>query len=509
MPSQILLTLADLETAVPLNAALEAAGFTTALVSPLDDGPAALRREQPDLLILSGAVHEPTALQLARLARESEIYALALLEPTDPERGERVSRVGATALLTKPVKPDEAVATARRLVERRRLQQHTGISGQSPPIHELLVKLEQMGPVTTTVLVQGESGTGKELVAKALHDLSPRRGKAFVAVNCSALPETLLESELFGHEKGAFTGAAERRLGRFELADHGTIFLDGIGDVPLSVQVKLLRVLESRTFFRVGGTQPIKVDVRVLAATNRALRDLVAVGEFREDLYYRLSVLNIYLPPLRERREDIPLLVKRFIREFARTHDRPFRGITAEALARLVEAPWPGNIRQLRNLIESMVVLAPGTEIRASDIPQDILEGAPTLLPVLAAGRPGGQGGGAGGAIGAQELGFILRGLVDLRMQVEELRRRLDERGERVQVIEVPESALTPIEIEPGEPKPAPEVLYRNGMTMADVEKATIGAALRECQGNRRKAASKLGIGERTLYRKIKEYKLA
>ncbi|HLG05561.1 MAG TPA: sigma 54-interacting transcriptional regulator, partial [Gemmatimonadales bacterium] len=234
MPSQVLLTLADLETAVPLNAALEAAGFSTAVVSPLDDAPAALRREQPDLLVLTGSVHEPGALQLARLARESEVYTLALLEPTDTERGERVARLGATALLTKPVKPDEAVATSRRLVERRRLQQHTGISGQSPAIHELLVKLEQIGPVSTTVLIQGESGTGKELVAKALHHLSPRHGKAFVAVNCSALPETLLESELFGHEKGAFTGAAERRLGRFELADQGTIFLDEIGDVPLS-----------------------------------------------------------------------------------------------------------------------------------------------------------------------------------------------------------------------------------------------------------------------------------
>jgi DNA-binding NtrC family response regulator len=503
MPSQVLLTMADLETAVPLNAALEAAGFTTALVGPLDDAPAAMRREQPDLLILTGAVHEPPALQLARMARESEMYTLALLEPTDSERGERLARLGATAVLSKPVKPDDAVATARRLIERRRLQRHTGIAGQSPAIHEVLVKIEQMAPVSSTVTILGESGTGKELVAKALHDLSPRRGKAFIAVNCSALPESLLESELFGHEKGAFTGAAERRLGRFELADQGSIFLDEIGDIPLSVQVKLLRVLEARTFFRVGGTQPIKVDVRVIAATNRALREGVAVGEFREDLYYRLSVLNIYLPPLRERRDDIPLLVRRFIREFARTHDRPFRGITAEAMQRLVEAPWPGNVRQLRNLIESMVVLAPGTEIRASDIPADILEGAPTLLPV-----PTARGLGLGPGATGHELEFILRGLLDLRLQVEELRRRLDERPGKVQVIEVPESALSPIAIEPGEPPAPQEVIYRAGMTMAEVEKATITAVLRECQGNRRQAAGRLGIGERTLYRKIKEFKL-
>jgi len=502
MASQILLTMADLETAVPLNAALEAAGFTTAMVSPMDDAPAALRREHPDLLILTGAVHEASAQQLLRLAREQEVFTLGLLEPTDTERGGRYGRLPATALLIKQVPTDEAVATARRLVERRRLQQHTGISGQSPSIHEVLVKIEQMAPVTSTVLVQGESGSGKELVAKALHDLSPRRGQAFIAVNCAALPETLLESELFGHEKGAFTGAAERRLGRFELADGGTIFLDEIGDVPLSVQVKLLRVLESRTFFRVGGVQPIKVDVRVIAATNKPIRDSVALGEFREDLYYRLSVLNIYLPPLRERREDIPLLVRRFIREFAKTHDRPFRGITSEAMQRLVEAPWPGNVRQLRNLIESMVVLAPGTEIRASDIPDDILEGAPTVLPVLARGAPG-------GAATGHELEFILRGLMDLRMQVEELRRRLDERQGKVQVIEVPESALTPISLEESEPVSPPDVIYRSGMTMADVERATIVAALRECQGNRRQAAARLGIGERTLYRKIKEFNLA
>jgi DNA-binding NtrC family response regulator len=367
----------------------------------------------------------------------------------------------------------------------------------------VLVKLEQMAPVSSTVLIQGESGTGKELVAKALHDLSPRRGKAFIAVNVAALPETLLESELFGHEKGAFTGAAERRLGRFELADGGTIFLDEIGDMPLSVQVKLLRVLEARTFFRVGGVQPIKVDVRVIAATNRPLRESVSLGEFREDLYYRLSVLNIYLPPLRERRDDIPLLVRRFIREIAKQHDRPFRGIAAEALQRLVEAPWPGNVRQLRNLVESMVVLAPGTEIRASDIPSDILDGAPTVLPVLAHGGLGRAG------AGSQELEFILRGLMDLRLQVEELRRRLDERPGKVQVIEVPESAISPIQIEPAEPVSSPDVIYRHGMTMAEVEKATITAALRECQGNRRQAAARLGIGERTLYRKIKEFNLA
>jgi DNA-binding NtrC family response regulator len=497
--TDIVLTLADLETAVPLNAALEQAGFSTELVAPVDDARATVRRARPDLVVITGAVHEAIALDLVTYAKELEAYTLALLEPTDSERTERIERLGATALMTKPIAPVEAVAAVRRLVDRRRLQQRIGIIGQSGAIYQVLVKIEQMAPVTSTVLIQGESGTGKELVAKALHDLSGRRGRPFIPVNCAALPETLLESELFGHEKGSFTGAAERRLGRFELADTGTIFLDEIGDVPPTTQVKLLRVLETRTFFRVGGTQPIKVDVRVVAATNKALKESVAMGEFREDLYYRLSVLNIDLVPLRERREDIPLLVRRFIREFASQHDRQFRGITPEALHRLTEAHWPGNVRQLRNLIESMVVLAPGAEIRAADIPAEVLEGAHTLLPVLASSghrQPG-----------AQEFEFILRSLMDLRLQVEELRRRLDERPSKVQVIEIPETSVMPLHEVMPEPAPS-DVLYRPGMTMADVEKATISAALKESRGNRRQAAAKLGIGERTLYRKIKEFGL-
>jgi DNA-binding NtrC family response regulator len=488
----------DLETAVPLNAALEQAGFTTAMVSVMDDLRGALRRAKPELVILTGAVHEPPALQLTALARDQEISTLALLEPTDPARGDRVARLGVTESMLKPVRPDDAVATVRRLVERRQLQLRTGIGGQSPAIQEVLVRIEQMAPVSSTVLVQGESGTGKELVAKAVHDLSPRRGKPFIAVNCSALPETLLESELFGHEKGAFTGAAERRLGRFELADSGTIFLDEIGEIPPSTQVKLLRVLEARSFFRVGGTQPIKVDVRVLAATNRSLKEQVALGEFREDLFYRLNVLTIYLPPLRERREDVPLLVRRFIRELSLQHDRSFRGITPEAMQRLVSAPWPGNVRQLRNLIESMVVLAPGTEIRASDIPPDIFEGAPTVLPVLAQQAPGRDG-------EAPQLAFILRSLMDLRLQMEELRRRVDDSGSQVQVIEVREPLRSLAEASESE---TDRIVYRSGMTMADVEKAAIAAALEEHRGNRRLAAETLGIGERTLYRKIKEYGL-
>src|SRR5438046_4925496 len=280
-----------------------------------------------------------------------------------------------------------------------------------------------------------------------------------------------------------------------------------------ATQVKVLRVVEDRTCVRVGGTQAIKVDVRVVAATNKSLKEEVAVGRFRDDLFYRLNVLYIYLPPLRERKTDIPLLVRRFTPEFAREHSRPghlFKGITPEALQILVDAEWPGNIRQLRNLIESMVVLAPEGEIRASDIPKDIREHGSVLpMRLLGPGRDVGGTGGAGG-VGGQELEFIFRSLVELKLQVEELRRRLEERPGRVEVIEVgPGSGVSPATPVESVTLPEGEVVYRAGMTMADVERAAIEAALREAQGNRRKAAEILGIGERTLYRKLKAYQLA
>ena len=381
MPDRVLITTDDLEQAVRVNAALEHAGFDTAMVSSLDDVRQAVRGRlpPPDAIVLTGGLHESTAQRLLAAAREHAVSTLGLVEATDEDPGQIGRELGLTAWLVKPTDPDEVTATVRRLIERRRLQQRTGILGESAAIQEVLVKIEQIAPVTSTVLIEGESGTGKELVARGIHDLSPRHTKAFIAVNCAALPETLLESELFGHEKGSFTGAAERRLGRFELANGGTILLDEVGEMPPATQVKLLRVLEDRSFFRVGGTQPIHVDVRVTAATNKSVKEAVALETFRDDLYYRLNVLSVYLPPLRERRSDIPLLVRTFIAEFAKTHDRNFRGITPDAMQILVDADWPGNVRQLKNLIESMVVLAPEGEIRASDIPRDIRERTRTL----------------------------------------------------------------------------------------------------------------------------------
>jgi DNA-binding NtrC family response regulator len=507
MTGRILITMDDIEAAVRSNAQLEKAGFHTVMVSSQDDSLKLLQSAEPDLILLTGSLQEPPAATLLRLARDRSISTLGLIELTVPDSPELARRIGLTAWLRKPADPVEVAAAVSQLVERRRLQARTGILGESPAIQEVLVKIEQMAPVSSTVLVEGESGTGKELVAHAIHELSPRRDHPFIAVNCSALPETLLESELFGHEKGSFTGAAERRLGRFELAHRGTLFLDEVGEMPLTTQVKLLRVLESRAFFRVGGAESIRTDVRVIAATNRSLKERVSLGEFRDDLFYRLNVLYIYLPHLRERKSDIPILIRHFVTELSRMHGRPFPGISPGAMEILVNADWPGNVRQLRNLLDSMFVLAPGREVRASDIPADIREGGTRLLPMRVPQHAR--------EVQGKELEFIFRSLVELKLQVEDLRRRVEEAPTRVELIDVARAQPAEYEEIPAVgPEPAQavsmpeEVVYKAGMTMADVERAAIEAALRETEGNRRQAAERLGIGERTLYRKLKDYQM-
>lgn len=525
--SVIAILMTDVEPAVRLNAALEGEGVDTVMISPMDDVRGEIRRARPSIVVLTGALLDGANIALVRQLLWDNVAVLGFTDVSDATLLERLRDIGYAETWPKPVSIDEVVDAVRRRLERRRLAELTGLIGESAAIREVLVKVEQIAPVSSTVLIEGESGTGKELVARAIHRLSPRRGKPFIAVNVGALPETLLESELFGHEKGAFTGAAERRLGRFELADTGTLFLDEIGEIPPATQVKLLRVLEEREVTRVGGSQSIPVDVRVVAATNRPLREHVEEGGFRADLFYRLNVLNVYLPPLRERREDIPLLVRRFVTEFSALHDRAFQGISADALELLVEYSWPGNVRELRNLIESMVVLAHGREIVADDIPRAIREGGGRrLLPVhigpVLQGAERAQG---------RELEFIVRSLVELKLQVEELRRRMDVETRVVPapagmaggwVGEVrPASVLAGHEelagpayagglgrgIEPRDQNPPPAVITLGlGMTMAEIERVAIQAALRETGGNRRKAAEQLGIGERTLYRKLREY---
>ena len=515
---KVLLTLTDVEPAVRLNALLEKAGIETVLVSPLDDVPGMIRRQRPDVIVLTGGLLDASNLQLVKAQMWDGAAVIGLADIHDDILDQRLRALGFVEVFAKPVVLEEVLSAVQRVAQRRELQRMTGLRGESAAIREVIVQVEQMAPVSSTVLVEGESGTGKELVARAIHLLSPRRTKPFIPVNVGALPDTLLESELFGHEKGAFTGAAERRLGRFELADEGTLFLDEIGEIPHATQVKLLRVLESREVTRVGGGQPFRVNVRVVAATNRPLREQVEEGTFRADLYYRLNVLRIYLPPLRERREDVPMLVRRFVREFSAMHDKTFHGISAEAMQQLVDYPWPGNVRELRNLIESMVVLAPARELRVEDLPRELREGG-RLLPVHVGPVMRAHAGVAG-----HEVEFILRSLVELKLQVEELRRRVeddrerdrerDRRGQWVGEVHPAVSAgaggggVTVRGIEPPEELPTNVVTIMPGTTMAEIEQRAIMAALRETRGNRRKAAEMLGIGERTLYRKLKEQPL-
>jgi len=250
------------------------------------------------------------------------------------------------------------------------------IIGKSPALQEIFEVVRQVAPARTTVLLSGESGTGKELIAKAIHQLSPRAKQPFVTVHCAALAPTLLESELFGHEKGAFTGAHERRIGRFEQAQGGTLFLDEIGEIDATIQVKLLRFLGERTFERVGSNKTLTADARLIAATNKNLEELVKAGTFREDLFFRLRVVEIHLPPLRERAGDIPLLARIFLSEFARENGKPVSDFTADALEALMSHSWPGNVRELRTAIEHAVVLCRGEKIGARDLPPSVRGGA-------------------------------------------------------------------------------------------------------------------------------------
>jgi DNA-binding NtrC family response regulator len=498
----VAVTTDDLEPAVRLRAGFQAAGFRVELLTAgetLADVPG-----EPVLLVLTGGLRERRAQALiGEAVGRGHVPVLGLLEPTEVPDRERCRELRMSDCLTKPIDVDETVLVGRRLVERERLREITGIVGDTAEMEEVLERVVQIAPTDTTVLIQGESGTGKELVARGLHALSRRRLRPFIAVNVAAMPDTLLESELFGHEKGAFTGADARRKGLFELAHTGTLFLDEIGEMPLATQTKLLRVLEEREFRRVGGEESIRVDVRVVAATNRGLAQHVASGDFRRDLYHRLNVLRIELPPLRERRADVRALVESFVREFSQQHDRPFLGIEPEAMQILVEYEWPGNVRELRNLVESMVVLAPGRTIRPEDIPPEVRFGrGRSLLPVLA---PRSTSVGTRDAVGP-EIEFVLQTLFNLKMDVDDLRHEWDRFRQRQENrLSLPAPAVPSVESPPAEPE-EDAVVYRPGMTMQEMERAAIEAALREANGNRRRAAEMLGIGERTLYRKLKEY---
>ena len=342
-------------------------------------------------------------------------------------------------------KAAEGVRLRRQNLElHRRLDEKfgfEGVIGSSPQMQGLIERLERIAPTDATVLIQGETGTGKELVAQAIHQNSPRKTKPFVALNCAALSENILESELFGHVRGAFTDASNDRIGKFEYAHGGTLFLDEVGDMPMATQIKLLRVLESGEITRVGSNTPVSVNVRILSATNRNLEDAIASGVFRSDLYHRLKVVTIGIPPLRDRAGDIPLLIEHFVRQFARRHSKTIKGMSLPARVKLGSYAWPGNVRQLRNVIESMVVVDCDEILDVDDLPLELEPDSPAT-PIAQGDAPVGI------------------------------------------------AALV-------------------GRPLEEVEKIFIGETLKLTGGNREQAADLLGIGERTLYRKIKEYHLS
>jgi DNA-binding NtrC family response regulator len=343
----------------------------------------------PDVVVTDMKMPGMDGLELLGkvLAMDPDIGVVLMTAHGDITSAVAAMRQGALDYLTKPINLSELFLVLERSLERRQLrrearqmrsrlaQRHRldAIVGSSPPMRALAEAVLQVAPSRASVLITGESGTGKELVAAAIHEHSPRAGKPFVKLHCAALAESILESELFGHEKGSFTGAATRKDGRFQLADGGTLFLDEIGEISPTIQVKLLRFLQERELERVGGTQTIKVDVRVIAATNRDLGQMVKDGRFREDLYYRLNVVPIQMPPLRARPSDIPALAMHFLRIYAADNDKTITGFDDAALARLAAHGWPGNVRELENAVERAVVVCRGQELTAADLPPHLI----------------------------------------------------------------------------------------------------------------------------------------
>lgn len=418
-------------------------------------GVALIESENFDVVVTDMKMDEVDGLEILRKTKEELPDAEVIVVTGHGSINSAVTAMqhGAYTYLSKPLDINELRAAVQkasarfRLIRRnaelnRRLDEKfgfEGLIGTTPQMHKVLEILKSVSPTDSTVLIQGESGTGKELVARALHQNSPRKSKPFVPLNISALPDSILESELFGHEQGAFTGAVGRRIGKFEFANGGTLFLDEVGEMPMETQIKLLRVLEDRKITRVGANEEHEVNVRLVAATNADLQVMVDKKQFRSDLYYRLKVVSITLPPLRERRGDIPLLMEHFRKEICQRMGKQVLGFSKSARQALITYDWPGNIRQLRNTVERMIVLDSDTQLDVDDLPDEIA--------VLA--RRDGELVGAPAAPGSDAL---------------------------------------------------------IGRPLIDVEKYYIQRALELSEGKREEAAQLLGIGERTLYRKIKEY---
>jgi len=447
MPEKVRVLVVDDDAGHAETAAesLERAGYQCRTATTGTEGLRLLETEGWDVVLTDLVMRDASGIDLVRSvkARSPETEVIVMTGYPSYETALEAMDEGAYDYLNKPIDLNILRAKIRKALEKQKLVRSNvelkrqldkrygfeGIVGGSEKMQAVFDTLRQVSPSDATVLILGESGTGKELVARAIHANSPRRGGHLVPLNCAALSESILESELFGHEKGAFTGATQTRKGRFEYAHGGTLFLDEIGDLPAAVQVKLLRVIEYGEVLRVGSNEPIRVDVRLLAATHKDLPTLIREGRFREDLYYRLKVVTIELPPLRDRVEDLPLLVDSFLQEFSRQYRTKIPEVVPAALELLYDYSWPGNVRELRNCIESMVVLDKDGKLDVEDVPRYVKHPAE-------ADSPTGVG----------------------------------------------------------------------GVNLEEQERESIRKALALCEGNREKAAKMLGIGERTLYRKIKRY---
>ena len=424
-------------------------GYNCTTVLSGSEGLEIIRKDKIDIVITDLILHDLDGMVILKETKKisPETEVILITGYGSVENAVTAMQKGAATYLLKPVNIDHLRAVVDKATEklclvRRNMELHkeleekfgfAGITGNSQQMHRIFHILKQISSTTATVLIVGESGTGKELIARAIHYTGPRKNNPFVALNSAAIAETLLESELFGHEKGAFTGATYQRMGKFEYANNGTLFLDEIGDMPLSTQVKLLRFMEDGRIMRVGSNETIKTDVRIIAATNKDLGILVEEGKFREDLYFRFNVVCLRLPPLRERQEDIFLLIDTFIQEFSRKHGKKIKGITPEARKLLFHYNWPGNIRELKNCIESMIVFTMNGVLDVNNIPEHIYKNNKTALP----------------------------------------------------------GPIFPV-----------------GITLNEMEKELITKTLAYANGNRSETAKILGIGERTLYRKLDIYNL-
>ncbi len=470
---RILLIDDDVSHAEMAGEVLSRAGFNVALAHSGEAGLKQAREHEFDVVLCDLRLPDTDGMEVLKKlkALDSELEVIIITGFGSVEKAVDALKSGAYSFLEKPLNRDQLRNTVTNAVERRKLAGQNrelqqivhekfgfeGIVGSSPPMQAVFQRLRQVAPTDARVLVTGENGTGKELVARALHFNSKRRNASLVAVNCGALAGGILDSELFGHMKGSFTGAVKDHEGKFEYADGGTLFLDEVGEMPLETQVKLLRVIETKEVTRIGSNEARKIDVRLISATNKNLEEQVKAGKFREDLYYRLKVIEIHLPALRERASDIPMLAQAFLKEFAASHSKEAAGFDSRAMAALLAHDWPGNVRELRNVVEEMVVLGQGKLLTANELPPNLQKFAPAFAADAAtAGLRTEASAKAGGPVMAGNNG----------------------------------------------------VASLVGMTMEQIEREIIKETLARNEGNRERTAKMLAIGERTLYRKIKEYGL-